>query len=255
MSIMNKELLNDSSLHEVKINEFQTAMDRYHNRIFYQKIGLFVSLLVVSLQITTAIQFYQLYPLIHPVKLILPFILAYLLADFISGLAHLYMDNNTHYKSVLGPLIAAFHLHHLTPRYTDRHPCKIYFYESGTKYWLVLYLGLLVWIQHRVELPIELNFCLVSFGILSSIAEVSHYCCHSSHNKHRLIQLLQKYRILLCKRHHLVHHITDNKNYAFLNGLTNPLINWIAKHWYEGYKSHADLHAKAYTGTQTKNRS
>ena len=254
MSTVNKQPSNDHSLHEIKIKEFQAAMDRYQNTIVYQKIGLLVSLLVVSLQITSAIQFYQMYPLIQPMKLIIPFIFAYLFADFINGLVHLYMDNNTHYKSAFGPLIAAFHLHHLTPRYTDKHPCKIYFYESGTKYWLVLYLGLLVLIQHRIELPIELNFCLISFGILSSVAEVSHYWCHNSHNKHQLIQLLQKSRILLCKRHHLIHHITDNKNYAFLNGLTNPLINWIAEHWYEGYKSHSDLHAKAYTGTQTKNR-
>jgi hypothetical protein len=60
--------------------------------------------------------------------------------------------------------------------------------------------------------------------------------------------------LLLSKRHHGRHHIEDNVNYAFLNGMSDPLINIIAKKLYPGYKSTTDLHYALYEGKGTKNR-
>lgn len=85
---------------------------------------------------------------------------------------------------------------------------------------------------------------LVYSGILSSVAEVSHYLCHTSSSP--LAIRLGNCRIFLGKRHHAVHHLQDNRNYAFLNGLTDPLINAIAVGWGRGYKQHTDLHYAAY---------
>jgi len=39
------------------------------------------------------------------------------LADFVNGLAHMYMDNADDYVVSYGPLIAAFHQHHRVPAY------------------------------------------------------------------------------------------------------------------------------------------
>jgi hypothetical protein len=245
--------LNKTQNIELKISEFQMAMERYHNHFIYHKLGVIISTIIVILQAITFIHILRLWSEMHIVIMSIAFLCAYGCADFINGLAHLYMDNNTNYNSVFGPFIAAFHLHHVKPRYAEKKTLKVYFYESGTKFWLVIYLICLVTVEFCFELPVALQFFLVCVGILSSFAEVSHYWCHNS-DRNVVIHFLQKKGVLLSKHHHLVHHIDDNKNYAFLNGMTNFLLNLIAQHLYEGYKSHADQHAKAYSGKQTTNR-
>lgn len=237
---------------------FAEAMQRYHQYDFYQQAGVFVSVIVVLLQ---AITFFQVTLTLcqekysaNGVIVTALLILAYLLADFVGGLVHLYMDNNTYYQSVAGPFIAAFHLHHKQPVYKKRHPMKVYFDESGTKWWLAGYLILLMLAQFMHVLSLNANMFLVAFSLFSSVAELSHYWCHNATNENKIIRFLQRYRILLTMKHHRHHHLYDNNNYAFLNGITDPLINLIAKYYYQGYKNHADLHALAYVGEQTDNR-
>ena len=94
-------------------------MDKHNHKLYYNKLGLLVSTIIITLQIImlyhtnwtniTASPFFLIY-----------FIIAYILTDFINGLVHMYMDNNAHYSSIIGPLIAAFHLHHRQPQYKDR---------------------------------------------------------------------------------------------------------------------------------------
>lgn len=44
-----------------------------------------------------------------------------------------------------------------------------------------------------------------------------------------------------------MHHEADYTHYAFLNGMTNPLINWIAKWAYpSGYATTTDRHSAPY---------
>ena len=247
-------LSDDASYTASKIKDFQIALDKYHENPFYQHTGRVTGSIIVILQCITTLHCYQSYPCIHAIQLILPLFFAMILTDFINGLAHLYMDNNTRYHTRFGPFIAAFHMHHLQPKYTKKNLIFVYFNESGTKYWLVAYLGLLYGLQCTVSIPLEINVGLVCIGVLSSIAEVSHYWCHQGDKAHRFIQLLQRKRILLYKKHHLIHHSSYNKNYGFLNGLSDPIINWIAARWYAGYKSHSDQHARAYQGKPTQNR-
>lgn len=240
---------------DVKIQEFNAAMDRYHQNSYYSKFGLFVATLVIIFQFLSVINLYSvaLIAKIDPLYLFLSFFIAYFITDFINGIIHLLMDNNTHYKSIIGPLIAAFHMHHKQPLYKNRHPIKIYFYESGAKVWLPIYLLMLLCAQIKLNMPFYLHFILVTFGILSSVAEVSHYWCHNSYSASKLVKILQKYNILLSPKHHKHHHMQDNMHYAFLNGMTDPLINLIAQWFFKGYKNNADLHAKAHI-LQTSNR-
>lgn len=81
---------------------------------------------------------------------------------------------------------------------------------------------------------------LVYFGILSSIAEVSHYLCHTSDSK--VAKFLARIGLLLSREHHNHHHHSDNMNYAFLNGMTDPLLNLIARVFFTGYKTTTDKH-------------
>jgi Lipid desaturase domain len=238
---------------EPKVTEFSYAMQRYNNACIYTLLERINSILVLSFQAITLSSLLKNYDGTHCITLFGALIVAYILTDFVNGLVHMYMDNNTRYTSVVGPFISAFHLHHTRPRYGLRHPFKVYFYETGTKFWLLVYLTGLAFAQHYLRLNYSVNFCLVSIGILSSVAELSHYWCHNATKKNKFICLLQKHRILLSKKHHAAHHLQDNTHYAFLNGITDPLLNKISRYYYKGYKNYADQHAAAYVKlTQTK---
>jgi sterol desaturase/sphingolipid hydroxylase (fatty acid hydroxylase superfamily) len=235
---------------ELKQRQFNAAMERYEREPFFQAFGKAVSIANVSLQAL-------LLWLAWPGSIGLPLQLAalaaaYVLADFVNGLVHIYMDGSDAYDSPVGPLIAAFHLHHQTPRYRKNPLLVVYFNESGSKVWLVAYL-LLAAAAIRLQLvPPVISWVLVYVGILSSVAEVSHYCCHTEDS--RAVRMLQHAGLFLSKRHHARHHAADNVNYAFLNGLTDPLLNLIARWAGRGYKGTTDRHYAAYVGAGTANR-
>ena len=230
-----------------KAEEFAAAMDRYTGSAFYGWFGLVVSGAVLTMQAFSAARVE--WSALSPVYLAY-FVVAYIVTDFINGAVHMWMDNNDDYTSPAGPLIAAFHLHHLKPRYTDHNPLVVYALESGSKNWLVVYLiGLIV---AQPFIPAGLNFTLVAIGILSSWAEVSHFLCHNGEG--RVVRWMQRFRILLPVEHHAEHHARDNYNYAVLNGLSDPVLNWLAIRMYSGYVNGTDLHVKSYSGPLNANR-
>lgn len=234
----------------LKQQQFNAAMSRYETAGIYTAIGKAVSTVNVSLQC------YLLY-LVLPLSIgvpfqVLAFTAAYLAADFFNGLVHMFMDSYDDYESAAGPLIAAFHLHHRTPVYKQHNLLLVYFNESGAKNWLVGYLAGAAILIKAVSLPPVLAYGMAYFGILSSLAEVSHYCCHAADP--RLAWYLRSLGLFLSKKHHGRHHIEDNVNYAFLNGITDPLLNIIARRISSGYKRTTDMHYAFYTGSGTANR-
>jgi sterol desaturase/sphingolipid hydroxylase (fatty acid hydroxylase superfamily) len=226
-----------------KQHQFNAAMERYSTRAGYKLFNTAVSTGNISLQLWL---FWQLRTV--PTGAggqVAALLISWLLADFVNGLVHMYMDSNDRYASLAGPLIANFHLHHRTPRYTPRSLPVVYFVETGFKVWLFPCLVIVSLLTQVDWLNPLLLHILVYTGILSSIAEVSHYLCHNSVSP--LAMLLGDCRILLSKKHHALHHLQDNVSYAFLNGLTDPLINPIAKRFFTGYKQNTDLHFATYT--------
>lgn len=230
--------------------QFNAAMERYTTRPVYRRFGYVIAVLNVSLQAVLLVSLISL-PLDAP-HFLLAFIAAYLLTDFVNGLVHMYMDNNERYTSIDGPLIANFHLHHKQPMYARRPVAVVYFLESGSKVWLVPTLALVVILRFTTDLDPLLIHILVYFGILSSVAEVSHYLCHTS--TARLPQLLASCGLLLSKRRHARHHLQDNCNYTFLNGWTDPLVNLIAARLCGGYKLRSDRHFAGYSGLEGDSR-
>jgi hypothetical protein len=235
---------------ELKQKQFNAAMELYENRKKYKLLGIFVSITNISMQIyilsrvlTFAIGFWW---------QIISVIAAYLITDFINGLVHLYMDDNDNYESLAGPLIANFHLHHRTPRYQDNNLLVVYFNETGSKIWLVFYLAAVAILFHLPNINPVLLYTLTYIGILSSIAEVSHYLCHNSNSAVAIF--LMRIKLLLPKREHARHHLADNVSYTFLNGATNPLVDFIAKTFSTGYKSKTDLHYATYSGSDMPRR-
>ncbi len=225
-----------------KQRQFNRAMELYGTGKGYRVFNTVISIANVSLQVWLL---RQIWPLaIGAGGQIVALVIAWLLADFINGLVHMYMDNNDRYDSPAGPLIANFHLHHKIPRYTPHSLPVVYLVESGFKIWLAPFLGAIALLTRADWLNPPLLHVLVYTGILSSVAEVSHYLCHNSVSPFAMF--LGNCRILLSKRHHAVHHLQDNVSYAFLNGLTDPLINAIAARFYKGYKQNTDLHFATY---------
>ncbi|MEI6213219.1 MAG: fatty acid desaturase CarF family protein [Desulfuromonadales bacterium] len=225
-----------------KQEQFNRAMKLYTSTANYALFGHLISTANICLQLYLL---YRVWPLsIGPFWQLAALVTAYLLTDVINGLVHMYMDNNDRYESIDGPLIANFHLHHKTPLYKQRNLLLVYFIESGSKVWLVGYLLLVVALQAALEVHAAVLYCLVYIGILSSVAEVSHYLCHSSTSP--IAAFLAKIGLLLSKRHHAQHHLQDNNGYAFLNGFTDPLLDQIAATCCKGYKQQTDLHYEHY---------
>jgi sterol desaturase/sphingolipid hydroxylase (fatty acid hydroxylase superfamily) len=235
---------------EVKQKQFNAAMELYEKGGIYKIIGKTVSAVNVSLQL------YLLY-LVFPLSIGLPFQIfsfcaACLAADFINGLVHMFMDSNDSYDSPAGPLIAAFHLHHRTPLYKKSNILLVYFNESGSKIWLAGYLLTAAVLIGTSPVDPVLSSIIAYTGILSSVAEVSHYCCHVTDS--RMARYLRYLGLFLSKKHHGRHHLADNVNYAFLNGFTDPLLNVIARQYSRGYKNTTDRHYAAYIGSGAVNR-
>jgi len=235
---------------ELKQRRFNSAMDLFANKSIYRLIGKIVSFTNVSLQIFLL---WLVFPYsIGPLLQLLSIAAAYLIADFLNGLVHMYLDNNDNYGSIAGPFVAAFHLHHKTPAYKKNSLFTVYYNETGSKIWLVGYLALSAVLIGAVKVNHVISYILVYIGILSSVAEVTHYRCHVPDSL--LAKYFGNFSLFLTKRHHGKHHIDDNVNYAFLNGITDPLLNIIAKKYYPGYKNTTDRHYERYTGKGTENR-
>lgn len=233
-----------------KQETFNAAMERYNSGSGYKVLGVSVAIINISLQLYLL---YRIWPhSIGAARQILSFLTACLLADFINGLVHMYMDNNDRYDSLAGPLIANFHLHHKIPTYKKNNLIVVYFMETGSKIWLVVYLLLVLFLRSMFTVDSTVSYTLVYIGILSSVAEVSHYLCHTSTSG--LAGFLGDIGLLLPKRHHARHHLQDNSNYAFLNGFTDPLLNRIAAAWCTGYKQTTDLHYATYAGADGEDR-
>lgn len=222
--------------------QFNAAMARFNGRRRYQIFSAGVAIANIVLQLLLLVHLFALPGTLLWQPLLV--LVALFVADFINGLVHMIMDHSDRYNSIAGPLIANFHLHHKIPRYQDHSLPLIYFNETGSKVWLVPVLGAVLALTTVVGVSPYLLTLLIYVGLLSSVAEVSHYLCHNSTAP--AVTFLAACGLLLPKRHHARHHLYDNQNYAFLNGWSDPLLNRIAAASFPGYKGTTDLHFATY---------
>ena len=225
-------------------------MARYHANPIYRWASHFFSFANVSLQITLGILVFG--QSIAFFAHVFVFIVAFVLADFVNGWVHLYMDNSDHYEGWSGPFMASFHLHHRTPQYKKRPLIVVYYVESGSKIWLFVVTIAFVLGSALHLLNSYIVYFAFYFSVLSSAAEVCHYLCHV--RKPKLAKALERLGLILSTRYHAKHHREDNVQYTFLNGMTDPLVNFIAKRYYSGYKTTTDTHYANYLGSDTENR-
>ena len=235
---------------EIKQKEFNAAIKRYEDRKIYKAFTRGISVINILAQFILIFMLYK--TRITLLWQVFAIVLSYIIADFINGLVHMYMDNNDNYNSIAGPFIASFHLHHKKPLYRKNKIVLVYFNEAGSKIWLAFFSIVAIVIVSIFNINPVILHMILYFSIFSCIAELSHYLCHVSDNK--ISESLRKFGLLLRRGHHGKHHLEDNINYAFLNGMSDPLINIIAKKFYAGYKNTTDKHYLNYKGKGTENR-
>ena len=222
--------------------QFNSAMFLYEHRPFYKLFNHIIAISIISIQ--AQLVYKSFLNTVGFAANTLIFVFAYIATDFINGVVHLIMDHVDHYESFFGPFIAQFHLHHKVPSYKKRNLFFVYYLETGSKIWLSAFLiGVFAINTHAAINPYLLRL-LTYFAVLSSLAEVSHYLSHASDGF--MAGLSAKMGVTLSKEHHNNHHQYDNTHYAFLNGCTNPLLNWIAKKYFGGYKNNTDSHYREY---------
>jgi len=218
------------------------ALRRYHGDRFYRHLGRAVSAAVLLGQAALIMA-----STMHPTGWLagmLAFLAALFVADLVNGLVHMWMDHNARYTGWSGPLVAAFHLHHLRLRYEEKALWRVYVHESGFKLWLPPTLALLMAAHLWLDFPpVVLRFS-ACFAVLSSVAELSHFLCHN--RDAGLPRRLGRLGLLLDKGRHARHHREDNVSYAFLNGWSNPILDWVAARVYAGYKQGTDLHVAGW---------
>lgn len=119
--------MQDSSTSNIalKQKQFNTAMELYNSRKVYKSFDILVSVSNIALQLCSL--YLVMSFSIGFIWQMVALILAFLIADFVNGLVHLYMDSNDAYDSIAGPLIANFHLHHKSPRDVKDSLIGVYF--------------------------------------------------------------------------------------------------------------------------------
>ncbi len=245
-----QQVMNEPELREKQL-QFNRAMDRYGSKLRYTAVNRIVSFINIAFQPVFLI--YAFLTPVSPETHLIVFLAAYTAADLVNGIVHMILDNSSGYTGWTGPFVAAFHLHHRNPRYKVRNIMSVYVGEAGFKIWLAIYSLAAGAVILFADIPGPLIYGLVYFNIFSCIAEVSHYCCHVPDPP--IPRKFRTLRLLLPKKYHMRnHHFRDNHSYAFLNGMSDPLLNLIARLFFKGYKSTTDLHYALYTGEDTENR-
>ncbi len=219
-----------------KQTECQQAFQRYNTSKIYTIFNQVISIWCIFWQGTLFFLFFQKSENTSFFVCFFLGVCAYIFADFWNGFIHLFMDNWRKYWGFFWPLTANFHRHHIYPQYTPKPLFQVYYTETGSKIWLFVLLFFILILNSLFSEYLLLFFGF--FSLFSSIAEVSHYLAH--HPKKWFIHLLQKYHILLSPKAHITHHTKDNTSYAFLNGMTNPILDKIAHKYCKGYKNYAD---------------
>ena len=143
-------------------------------------------------------------------------------ADFVAGLVHWWEDAYIREKTpLIGKLVGTNNMvHHYYPRYFTK-------FGWWTSSWDLVVLGsillLIAWYFKFLSWP------LVAFVILASNANQIHKFSHRTKSENgRIINFLQKYKIILTPKHHAVHH-TNPKNiyYCPITNMLNPILNFV----------------------------
>lgn len=156
---------------------------------------------------------------------------AWVLADFVSGLVHWFADTyGADDTPLFGPwLIKPFRQHHLYPRDICTHDLVLTIGNSCTLA-VPFQAGVLYLIMNDDDASItKVGLALVFnlFALAMVATNVLHKWAHAE-NPHWLISRLQRSRLFLSPAHHNLHHTKPfDSHYCITNGWLNPLLERI----------------------------
>lgn len=136
---------------------------------------------------------------------LLQIIAAFYLADFVSAVFHLVTDRGWG----LPVVVAWFRKHHAAP-------------QTMTFDLMPAVAGVPLFIVGLLFMP----WLLCPFGFFLTFAQIPHYYTH--HSAPPAVRWLQRYGIFLRPEKHMGHHGNFDRDFAVLNGASNPLVNWLA---------------------------
>jgi hypothetical protein len=155
------------------------------------------------------------------------------LADFASALLHLFFDNYRGNNSLFLNVSDDFKRHHINPQnILDRTIKDLLFQASVTPFALLAFIFRPKSKKHKLT---QLVF-LYAFHFGQLIHKAAHYINHASKEEKesaigQILQILQKYNIILSPEDHKKHHSVkyNDVNFGLINAWSNPLVNEIIK--------------------------
>lgn len=146
-------------------------------------------------------------------------LLAYLIADFISGVLHFLEDNFwSPHTPIIGSIIEANRMHHLQPRYMLRYT---YFETIGSTLYVTTPFLLISWLIFGY-IPMLLIY-IWAFG--SQINQVHKYS-HMTEAEQPVHYKVLRHLRLVQTHHHCHHQPPYRSHYCILTDYLNPLLNY-----------------------------
>jgi hypothetical protein len=157
---------------------------------------------------------------------LLYFIYSVLLSDLLSGIIHVYLDNSKikYNESLIDFYRLGFQIHHNFPLFQLKSFSEYKPYHECNTLFLTTILLSIINIFLFDSLIIHFSLYLLL------IMQANHYYCHFDNCKLKipyLVKVIHKYNILINAKQHNIHHATYDKNFCFINGAMNPIINYL----------------------------
>lgn len=171
--------------------------------------------------------FYTFLPKMTVLNMTVGLLAGFIFADFLSGIAHIFLDHIISHKNPLfGEVAICFNMHHLDPKeITHENPIQLIKtpFSLGSPVMIATiaigYFSGSIWFT-------LLTFWTITFLVL---AQVVHRIAHFGTPSNKVIAFLQKVRILLPSKEHMEHHQNgEQTQFCILNGICNPVVNLIA---------------------------
>lgn len=141
--------------------------------------------------------------------------------------------------SALEEVMFDFKVHHPRPMAMARRT-TIHLLLTG-----VLFIGspflLCFFVLKLLGVPADLQFIVLMTAFCMMFVQFSHACAHQ-HNESTVIRFLQKTRIFIPPEIHDHHHVVLDRDFAILNGWSNPLVNVLVRYCFQkGWVNEAGL--------------
>ena len=161
------------------------------------------------------------------ISILIQIILGFFFADIVSGVLHWFEDNYFHYCMKI-PLLSTLskenELHHFFPRDITH---STYIENMSRTVPIVFFLSILIFLIFP-KLVLKYKFFLLSFFVFGALSNLIHRFEHErACEKHVIVKLLHKYKILVSSEEHKFHHDNPSCNFCVISPITNLVLEYI----------------------------